>query len=311
MKKLIKHCLNTLSRFHSPNLSPSALCTSTTLPVTPFSSASASASALSSASTSTSALSLALAFALTFSSPLLADEKADPIMDRVLGKGSWTSMIADVQLTLTNSRDEQRVRQIAFFSKDDDQGQNRLLMRFQAPADVRGTAFLTLERSSGSDERYLYLPAMRRVSRIASSGGGGNFMSSDFSYYDIGEPAREDWSYTYLRLDNVDGQDVHVIRAQPANNSVFEDTGYSSVIYYIDTTAFRTLRSEYFDKHKQKFKELSVLAYYEKDGHEFASDMLMTDTRIGHSSRMTFSSISLNNPVDDNIFTPRFLQRAR
>ncbi|NOZ75769.1 MAG: outer membrane lipoprotein-sorting protein [FCB group bacterium] len=107
------------------------------------------------------------------------------IMSRALNKKSWDDMKADLSLEMVNARGETRSRTIAFYSSNDKQDLNRMLMRFLAPADVRGTGFLTLETASGDEERYLYLPALRRVKKIAASGSGGNFMSSDFTYYDI------------------------------------------------------------------------------------------------------------------------------
>ncbi len=128
------------------------------------------------------------------------------IMEQALTRSSWDDMQADMQLVLRNARGEQRVRDIAFYSSDDEHGLNRMLMRFMAPADVKGTSFLTLETSGEDDERYLYLPALRRVKKIASSGSGGNFMASDFTYYDIGMPNLEDWTYTLLGEEEKKGQ---------------------------------------------------------------------------------------------------------
>ncbi len=240
-----------------------------------------------------------------------ADEKASGIMKAVLGGESWTSMTADVKLVLTNSRGEKRERELAFYSAEDGKGFSRLLMRFTAPADVKGTGFLTLETASGTDERYLYLPARRRISKISSSGGGGNFMSSDFSYYDIGKPEYEDWTYSYLGEKEYQGHACHVIEALPARSDILDDTGYGKIEYWIDKDAMHTLFAKYYDENLAGLKTLEVLDYFREGGREFAADMLMVNESIGHSSRMTFTHIKLNEGVDDAVFSPRFLQMGR
>ena len=48
-----------------------------------------------------------------------------------------------------------------------------LLIRFTYPNDIRGTGFLVWEHPQGEDERFLYLPSLGRVRRIAGSRGAG------------------------------------------------------------------------------------------------------------------------------------------
>ena len=76
---------------------------------------------------------------------------------------------------------------------------DRLLIRFTYPNDIRGTAFLVWEHPQGDDERFLYLPSLGRVRRIAGSEAQESFVGSDFSYEDIGGRELED--YTYALVD--------------------------------------------------------------------------------------------------------------
>lgn len=76
---------------------------------------------------------------------------------------------------------------------------DRLLIRFTYPNDIRGTAFLVWEHPAADDERFLYLPALGRVRRIAGSESQESFVGSDFTYEDIG--GREFDEYTYAMVD--------------------------------------------------------------------------------------------------------------
>ena len=104
---------------------------------------------------------LAIGFLIT-SQPVHAQTGRE-IMQKALHKTSWQTMQGDVTLILTNARGEQRIRKIKMFSRKRTEDENDMLMRFVAPPDVRGTAFLIIEHAKGEDERYLYLPALRRV----------------------------------------------------------------------------------------------------------------------------------------------------
>ena len=62
---------------------------------------------------------------------------------------------------------------------------DRALIRFTYPNDIRNTAFLVWEHPGADDERFLYLPALGRVRRIAGQEKDESFVGSDLSYEDI------------------------------------------------------------------------------------------------------------------------------
>ena len=77
---------------------------------------------------------------------------------------------------------------------------DRSLVRFTHPADIKGTAFLVWEQPNADDERFLYLPSLGRVRRIAGSEAQESFVGSDFTYEDIG--GREFENYTYRLIES-------------------------------------------------------------------------------------------------------------
>mgnify|MGYP006058348427 FL=1 len=85
------------------------------------------------------------------------------------------------------------------------------LVIFDTPADVKGTAFLSHTKKSGSDDQWLYLPALKRVKRIASSNQAGPFMGSEFAYEDISSQELEKYTYKYLRNEDYQGLDLSLI----------------------------------------------------------------------------------------------------
>ncbi len=236
---------------------------------------------------------------------------AKSIMEKALNKSTWKYMQGDVELILINSQGQKRIRKIKMFSRKRTENESDMLMRFVAPPDVKNIAFLTIEHSDGDDERYLYLPALRRVKRISSSGKGGNFMSSDFTYYDIGKPKLNDWTYKRLNDEKVDGKDCYKIECLPANDQIWKDTGYKKIIRWIRKDVYVTVRSQYFDKGMKEWKILEVPKIENINGVWFQTDMIMKDIQTGHSSEMIFENIVVNKKLPDNFFSKRFLTRLR
>ncbi len=233
------------------------------------------------------------------------------IMQKALNKSTWKYMQGDVELILINSQGQKRIRKIKMFSRKRNENESDMLMRFVAPPDVKNIAFLTIEHSEGDDERYLYLPALRRVKRITSSGKGGNFMSSDFTYYDIGKPKLNDWTYKRLEDEKIDGFDCYKLECLPANEQIAKDTGYRKIIRWIRKDVYVTVRSQYFDKGLKEWKILEVPKIENIGGVLFQTDMIMKDVQTGHSSEMIFNNIMVNKKLPDNFFSKRFLTRLR
>ena len=230
-------------------------------------------------------------------------------MAKVFRKSTWNSMEADMTLTIIDSRGEKRVREVKFYSKKDKKGNNRMLMKFIKPREVLGTSFLLLEHKNGEDERYLYLPALRRVKRIVASGKKGNFMSSDFTYYDIGEPKLNDFKYKFIGEEPFRGVKCIKVEATPATPKVLEETGYSKIIYWIDPEKMVTLKAEYYDDRGKLQKILNINQHKLINGVYFATDMVMRDVQINHISRIKFSNIKINEEIPEKYFSVRYLRR--
>jgi hypothetical protein len=78
---------------------------------------------------------------------------------------------------------------------------DRLLIRFSYPNDIKGTSFLVWEHPGAEDERFLFLPSLGRVRRIAGSETQDSFVGSDFTYEDIGGREYEDYAYGFAGAD--------------------------------------------------------------------------------------------------------------
>src|SRR5918993_1620308 len=118
---------------------------------------------------------------------LSAADIARRVQDRDTGRDSRAAM----RMKLFDRQNRARERALTLTSmeggaKTGAPDGDRLLIRFSYPNDIRGTGFLVWEHPKGEDERFLYLPSLGRVRRIAGSEAQESFVGSDFTYEDIG-----------------------------------------------------------------------------------------------------------------------------
>ena len=136
---------------------------------------------------------LILAAALTPALGWCDDPAARAIMEKVDARDDGDNQTSEMEMVLIDKQDKERVRRLAIFSKD--KGEDTLrLMFFLEPADVKDTAFLTwdFDDPDKDDDQWLYLPALRKTKRIASSDKDGSFMGSDLNYSDMTDRNLED-----------------------------------------------------------------------------------------------------------------------
>ena len=107
--------------------------------------------------------------ALLLSFALQAQDGTE-IMRRVKDRPNGDTRSMEVELKLINKRGDERIRKLKSYSKDigDDV---KSIMFFTHPGDVKGTGFLTWDYDDPKkdDDKWLYLPAMKKVRRISSS----------------------------------------------------------------------------------------------------------------------------------------------
>jgi hypothetical protein len=102
---------------------------------------------------------------------------------------------------------------------------SKLVVRFDTPADIKGTSFCRWNTSTATTTCGLPLPALKKSRRLASN-KKDSFVGSDFSYADITLPKVTSIATRLLRTEKVDGADCYVVESVPANDGVRANYGY-------------------------------------------------------------------------------------
>ncbi|MCD6505674.1 outer membrane lipoprotein-sorting protein [Candidatus Poribacteria bacterium] len=238
-------------------------------------------------------------------------EDAYQIMWKVHNRPSWDDMRSKVIVTLygKEGRLERTKAFMSYSKRDPETGEVKMLMRMLEPKDAASISLLIHEHKNREDDMWIYIPALRKVKRIAASGKAGSFMGTDFSNYDIGGGELEDWNYKLIGEEKVNGQDCWKIEASPKSRKVVRKSGYSRVIKWVRKDNYLVVRSDHYDKSGSFFKRITVPKVEKIKGVWFETEMVAENLSSGHRSVFQFKDIEVNTGLKDSLFIKRALLR--
>jgi len=249
---------------------------------------------------------------LTFTSlfAITAQEIAQNVSDRDEGD----NITANMKMILIDKGGKKRVRDLKTFTKN--RGDDTLkLLFFLTPADVKNTAFLTYdyEDSNADDDQWLYLPALQKVKRIASSDKSSSFMGSDFTYSDMTSRNVEDYNYKIMKETKAQGHKVWQLLVTPKSEKTVQETGYTKSIMFVRQDNFVVIQALNYIKAGKKLKYMIVKDLELIDGIWTVKEIQMV-TKKGkktlHKSVFKFSNTKYNQELDESLFTTRTLERG-
>lgn len=266
--------------------------------------------------------------ALAFSAVSFAEPATNPATDKAVEKLDAREIMRRVDerytgdtqssvstLSLIDKKGRERTRELQMFSMDKPDVEKSIVY-FLAPADVKGTAYMSFdwEAESREDDSWLYLPALQQVKRVASSDESGAFMGSDFSYADINGMDFEDFEYIMVKeSDLVNGQDCWVIESRPKNDKIIEKTGYTSAQSWVRKDIFMVVQGKIEVKKGNKTKYFSATDLELINDIWTAKTLQMITTRNGkkeHASVFKFADVVYNQQVDESRFDTQAMQRG-
>ncbi|MFC6441619.1 outer membrane lipoprotein-sorting protein [Bowmanella sp. JS7-9] len=220
----------------------------------------------------------------------------------------WGSSESSNRMILRDAQGNESVRQLRTQALEVQGDGDKSLTIFDQPADVKGTAFLTYSHVDGADEQWLFMPALKRVKRISSNNKSGPFMGSEFAYEDLTSFELDKFRFNWLRDETVNGVALHVIEATPTDRY----SGYTKVITWLDTEAFRPLKTEYYDRKGALLKTATMSDYQlHKDKYWRPHRIDMVNHQTGKSTTLAIDSISFDTNLSVDDFTQNSLKRAR
>jgi hypothetical protein len=177
------------------------------------------------------------------------------------------------------------------------------------PASVKGTRFLTMENKGGADDRWIFLPSLGKVRRIAASEGSGSFMGTDFSYDDISSMSRgaDLDSHALLREESTGGAACYVIQSVPKDASY----QYSKMVQWLAKDSKIVMKIELYDKRNALVKTVEMSGSKDAQGRLTPHVTKITTHAAGTSTTINMEIIKYDDPIPEAVFTTGYLETGR
>jgi hypothetical protein len=234
------------------------------------------------------------------------DLAADEIIRRSQRAGSFAQGGAEarVRMVLTAPGRPARERRLHSFSRDEG-GLARSLVRFEAPPDVAGTAYLRVEQRGRDDDHYLYRPELRRARRIAGAQRGDSFMGTDFSYHDLESRALDRARHRRLPDEAIGGAPCYVVES----TSTSPGDPYGKVVSWVRKDGFVPLRVKFFGRDGAHTKTLFAKKVQKVAGRLVIMQARMTSVAAASSTDLLVDAIEFKD-LPAAMFDPQSLDRG-
>jgi len=232
-------------------------------------------------------------------------EIARQMKERDRGFGNSTATLKMVLIDAGGGEALRELRTKALEGRDDG---DKLLAIFEAPADVRGTVFLSHTHAERADDQWLYLPALKRVKRIAPASKSSPFMGSEFSYEDLASVEVEKYTYAYRGDELYEDEARFLLERVPVD----AESGYSRQRVWVDKARYVPLKIEYFDRRGEKVKTLALRDYRQYLGRYWrAHEARMENHQSGKRTILRWDDIRFRQGLGEQDFLPASMARAR
>ncbi len=251
-------------------------------------------------------------FFLTFSSA--DDQAARQIMQKVEDRDDGDHMTSEMLMVLIDKNDKQRKKVFNNFSKDFGQDSKRIMF-VKSPAQIKNTGFLTIDYNDETkdDDQWLFLPAIGKTKRIASSDKSSSFMGSDLNYSDMTSRNLEDYDFKLLKESTIKGNEVWLIQSTPKTKAIAQETGYSKVILAIRKDNYVVIKAKMWTVEGGYTKFMDIQKLEKIDNIWVVAQNHIVKKRgktTVHQTLLKLSNIKFNQELDDAVFTIRRLEKG-
>jgi len=249
---------------------------------------------------------LGLVFALVSSEARAEGPTAQEVIEKIRRSSALglAGARAEVTLTSDDGRGGRKEHKLSAATTSLASGETRRLVRFLEPADVRGAAFLVIEKPAQAAQRFLYLPAQKRVRRVSGNAGAGAFMNTDFSYADLDLAGGASDTHERLTDDAVEGQKCWVVATKPAGTSA-----YGRIVAWVHPQTGVALRVVFEDAAGKPVKRLEAKRVKQAGGLWYAAESVMETIAQGTKTTLAVTALDTKTPLSADDFTEQALER--
>jgi len=175
------------------------------------------------------------------------------------------------------------------------------------PQSLAGLAFLSRDVANQAADQWLYLPAYKRVRRVAVHGAGDAFIGSDFIYADFGRVRQETGRHSVVGEREVAGHPCVVIESVELDATL----PYSRMLSTIARDSALPLLSEFFADDGHLLRRGSLEQIVDADGHPTPMRISMSNEELGSLSVLTLSAVGYDSGLSEDLFSVESLEHMK
>lgn len=210
---------------------------------------------------------------------------------------------ATVKMSIKNKQGQERKREFNILRKDvEDGGDQKYYVYFNKPSDVRKMVYLVHKHVGQDDDRWLYMPAIDRVNRIAAGDKRTSFAGSDFLYEDVSGRGLDEDVHELIQTTETQ----YVVKNTPKQPDTVEFSYYNVAI---DRQNLVPMKMEFFDRTGTLYRTIESKTVEVIDGFPTVTLSVVKDLKTGGQTEMKFEKVKYNIKLKD-VFQERYLRRA-
>ncbi|PID94250.1 MAG: outer membrane lipoprotein-sorting protein [Bacteroidetes bacterium] len=216
---------------------------------------------------------------------------------------------SEVTLRIINKRGKERVRKLTSYSIE--LGENgKTLMFFEYPGDVKGTGLLTwdYDKIGKDDDKWLYLPAMKKTRRISGSSAKKDyFMGTDFTYDDMGDRNIDEDTHKLLGEETINEHPCWMIESTSKDKRDL----FSRKIIWLRKDILIPEKVDYYDRMGKLHRQMVIEKVEKKKDYWVILKMTMSNVQTNHKTIIEFNNMELDIPMEESKFTVQTLEKGR
>ncbi|OIO36493.1 MAG: hypothetical protein AUJ74_02035 [Candidatus Omnitrophica bacterium CG1_02_44_16] len=218
-----------------------------------------------------------------------------------------TDAKSEISMRIVNRQGQVRERRLTMLRLNETPGGGQFYyIYFHEPADVKGMSFLVLKHLGRDDDRWLYLPAIDLVKRIATSNRRTSFAGSDFTYEDVSGRALDEDEHVLTGDENLGAYSCLVVKSTPKRPGEIE---FSYMKFWIDKTTHLSLKVEHYDLKGKLYKVYETQEIQTIQGTPTITKAVMKDLENERYTEITMKNVSYGAGITSDIFQERLLRR--
>jgi hypothetical protein len=198
-------------------------------------------------------------------------------------------------------------RQLAFSGRSFryDPPFSKSIVRFSAPVEMAGAGFLQVQNRTGDDDRFLFLPELKRSRRISGSLRGSSFMGTDFTFADLDRRDLREAEAQQKPEENFGKFPCFRVDLAPKRS----DSPYSKVEGWFRKDNYLPLQLKMYNRAGTLVKTFQAQEVKRVDGTWYVTNSRMRDLATGHTTDLLIDSVAPLKAASEDEFTVRVLER--